>query len=219
MQDFPANSAKARAQSQPPRGERPKRIERVTSVEASRRRRGVGRKFKEAFIGGTAQMAIDYMVTDIVVPAIRDLMFDAFEGGLDRLIYGDSRRSRRNGRPLSYEDINRPQVNYSGMSTSTSRPPTSSTRMLSRRSRARHDFDDIIISSRAEAQEVLDQMYELLSRSDVVLVSELYEMTGIQSSHNDHKWGWTSLSGAKIARLRNNRGFVLDLPEPQPLGV
>lgn len=214
MHDFPPNSAKARARSEgPPPTERPEKIERITSAEASRRKRGLGRQFKETFIGGTARGAIDYVVADIIIPEIRDLVFDAFQGGLDRLIYGDSRRSRRGGPPTSsYSNLG--HVNYQGISSN--RPPTSSTRTLSRQSRARQNFDEIVIPSRAEAEEVLDRMFEFLSRYGQVTVSDLYEMTGISSSHTDQKWGWTTLPGAKVVRLRTG-GFLLDLPEPEAL--
>jgi hypothetical protein len=48
-------------------------------------------------------------------------------------------------------------------------------------------------------------------------VADLYELTGLESNHTDMKWGWTQLRGAKAVRLRTG-GFLLDLPEPQPLG-
>ncbi|MFL5661343.1 MAG: hypothetical protein ACJ8BW_08315 [Ktedonobacteraceae bacterium] len=215
MQDFPANSAKARAQSEgrdPERG--PERIERVTSAEASRRKRGLGSQFKNTFINGNARMAADYMFAEIVVPAIRDLVFDAFQGGLDRLIYGE-RRSRRGGTASSYSEVGR--VNYAGISSNRPSSSTSaSTRTLSRQARARQDFDEVVIPSRVEAEEVLDRLFEFLSRYGIVRVSELYAMTGIATDHTDHKWGWTSLRGAKVVRLRSG-GFLLDLPEPEAL--
>jgi hypothetical protein len=214
MQDFPANSAKARARSESSSpSKRPEKIERITSAEADRRPKGLGRKFKDTFIGGTARQAADYAVTDIVIPAVRDLMFDAIQGSLDRLIYGDSRRSRGGGPSSSYSNAG--HVNYQGI-MSPNRPAPSPTRRLSRQSRARQNFDEIVISSRAEAEEVLDRMFEFLSRYGVVRVDELYEMIGIDSTHTDHKWGWTSLGGAKVARLRTG-GFLLDLPEPEAL--
>lgn len=89
--------------------------------------------------------------------------------------------------------------------------------MLSRQARVRHDFDEIVIPSRAEANEVLDQMFEFLSRYGVVKVFELYEMVGIRPDHTDHKWGWTSLPGAQVRTVKGGRGYLLDLPEPQPL--
>lgn len=215
MQDYPPNSAKARARAEGlPQDERPERIERVTSAEAVRRKRGLGRQFRETFIGGTARGAWDYMLVDVVIPAIQDTLIDAFQGGIERLIKGESRRYRRYS-SSPYSQVG--HVNYQGMSTTMNRPPTSSgTRMLSRQARARHDFGEIVIGSRTEANEVIDRMYEFLDRYGVVRVSELYEMTDIPTSHTDQKWGWTSLSGAKARRLRTG-GFMLDLPEPQPL--
>ena len=210
MQDFPANSAKARERSEgPPQDARRTKIEQVTSAEAVRRKRGLGSRFRETFIGGSARGAAEYVVTDVVVPTVRDLIFESLQGGLDRLIYGDT-RPRRGVTTSSYSNLG--HMNYQGMSSN--RPPT--TRSLSQRSRTRHDFGEIVIPNRQEAEEVLDRMYDVLSRYGSVPVADLYELTGIQSSHADHKWGWTSLRGAKVARLRTG-GYLLDLPNPEPL--
>jgi hypothetical protein len=84
------------------------------------------------------------------------------------------------------------------------------------KSRTRHDFGEIEIPNRQEAEEVLDRLYDILSRYGSVPVADLYELTGIHSSHADHKWGWTSLRGAKIRTMRNG-GYLLDLPNPEPL--
>jgi hypothetical protein len=219
MQDFPPNSQKAKTRSEDLRpGERPEKIERVTSAEAERRKRGLGRQFKETFIGGSARGAAEYMVTDVVVPAIRDTLFNALQGGLDRLIYVDTRLRRVGvGSRSPYSDGEPPRVAYNTMSTirSTARPPAP--RMLSQSSRARQEFDEIIIQSRPEAEDVIDRMFDWLSRYGIVTVAELYEMTGIQSSHTDHKWGWTQLRGARVVPVRG-KGYLLDLPEPESLG-
>lgn len=218
MHDFPGNSQKAKARAQtppPPPEERPK-VERVTTSKPEQRKRGLSRRFKETFIGGTARDTAEYMVSDVVVPAVRDMLFDAFESGLHRLIYGESNRTRRN-MPSSYSNVG--HVNYQGMSTS--RPAAGAyqqpaERKMSRRSRSRHDFGEIIIDNRREADEVLELMFEYLNRFGEVKVADLYEMTGIAASHVDHKWGWTSLQGAKLVRTRDGR-FLLDLPEPGAL--
>ena len=211
MQDFPANSAKARARSEGPHPQGPpERVEQVTSAEASRRKRGVGRQFKQTFIGGTARGAIDYVFADVIVPAIRDLMFESFRDGMEKWVYGDSRIRRNRTLGDRYSDVG--HVNYQGMSTTTRRPPTSP-RTISSQSRSRQTFDEVVIRSRVEAEEVLDRMFDTLSRFGVVKVAELYEMTGIRSDHTDHKWGWTSLRGAKVATLRDGT-YLLDLPEP-----
>jgi len=207
MQDFPANSRRAQERSEgPPEDERTRKIEQVTSAEATRRKRGLGRQFKDTFISGSARSAAEYMVTEVVVPAIRDTLFDAIQGGIERLIYGESRSGgMRRGAPPSYSNLG--HVNYQGYS----KPPVS--RSLSQQSRARHDFGEIIIPNRQEAEDVIDLMLEELSRYNSVSVATLYELTGIQSSHTDHRWGWTALRGVKPRRLRDGR-YALALPAP-----
>jgi hypothetical protein len=148
------------------------------------------------------------MTLEVIVPAIQNTLIDAIQGGFERLIRGDS-RPRRSGSSSAYPSG---YVDYQGQSSN--RPPTM--RTISQQSRTRHDFGEIVIQSRREAEEVLDRMYDILSRYGVVPVADLYELTGIQSSHADHKWGWTSLRGAKARRLRDNR-YLLELPSPQPL--
>lgn len=214
MQDFPANSQKAKARSEAPPAEERPQVKRVTTAPAEQRKRGLGHKFKETFIGGSLRDTVEYMVTDIVVPAVQDLLYDTLEGGLRRMIHGESNVRSRGAAASSYSNVGR--VNYQGMSI---KPPTtapSSNRMLSRRSRTKQDFAEIIIESRREADEALEQMYEFLSRFGVVYVADLYGLTGIQSSHVDYKWGWTSLQGSKVARMRDGR-FLLDIPKPDLL--
>lgn len=207
MQDFPANSSKAKT-SQPK-----EKIERVTSAETVRRKRGLGRQFKETFIGGDARSSMEYVMFDVLIPSAKDMLFEAFESGFRRYIFGEDNRKRRSGSSDGYSGLG--HVAYNRMNPSAAK--TAEPRLLSRRSRARHDFDELIIPSRPEAEEVIDQMFDLLSRYGEVSVADLYELTGIQSTHTDMKWGWTSLRGAKALRTHKG-GFLLDLPEPEALG-
>lgn len=207
MQDFPSNSRKAaRAQAAPP--SEPKRVEQVTSAPADRRRKGLGRQFKETFIGGSAKMAASYMVEEVIIPAFKDTMIDALQGGIEKLFLGDT-RSRRSTPSSSHPNVGR--FDYSGISTGKTKPAAQSQRSLARRTR--HAFDDILLHSRQDATEVLDQMFEILSRYGSVSVSDLYALTGIRGDHTDVKWGWVELRGAKVVKMRNGK-YVLDLPEP-----
>lgn len=210
MQDFPANSAKAKVRSEgPPQDQtRGEAVRQITSAEAVRRKRGVGRRFKETFVSGSAKMAFDYMVLEVVIPAVQDTLIDAFQGGVERLIRGEGARSRRGSTPSSYSGLG--HVNYQGMSKA---PPT---RSLSQRSRSRHDFGEIVIQSRQEGEDVLERLFDILSRYGSVSVADLYALTGIEAGHTDHKWGWTSLRGARVEKLRTG-GYLLALPHTEPL--
>ena len=69
--------------------------------------------------------------------------------------------------------------------------------------------------NRAEAEEVIDRLFELVSIYESATVADLYELVGLSSTHTDHKWGWTDLMGAGVSRIRG--GYLLDLPDPEPL--
>jgi hypothetical protein len=206
MEPFPGNSAKTRAADRDP-----KRVERVTS-SAVRRRKPLGKQFKHTFFGGDARSAIEYMIAEVLVPAAKEAIVDAMSSGFEKLVYGESRRKRGPGPmagALGYVSYNRQGAQRG--------PATVEPQRMSRQARARHAFDEIVIGSRTEAEEVLDRMYDLLSRYDSVAVADLYDLTGIESSHTDHKWGWRELHGSGVGRVRGG-GYVLDLPEPEPLG-
>lgn len=209
MENFPPNSRKAREPDEP------KKIERITSADATRRPKRLGRRLKDVFIGEDPRATMDYVVMDVIIPGARDMMFDAVEAGFQRLIYGESARRRGHSSPNPYGG-NQPHVDYARISrgpVGAAQPPQQ--RMVSRRSRARGSFDELIIPSRREAEEVIDRLFDILSQYGQVSVAHLYELTGVQSSHTDIKWGWTQLRGAKAVPLRQG-GFLLDLPEPEP---
>src|SRR4051794_38766690 len=113
MQEFPANSQKAKTRTEAT--PEPRKIERVTTATAEQRKRGLGRQFKDTFIGGSARMAAEYMVTEVVVPANQTTLIEAFQGGVERLILGDRGRPRRSTISSPYANVGR--VNYQGMSS------------------------------------------------------------------------------------------------------
>jgi hypothetical protein len=206
MDEFPPNSKRMRETE--PR----EKIKPVTSAKAVRRKRGLGRQFKATFFSGNGRDVFSYMIEEVAIPRIRDMFHDAMQSGIDRLIYGDARRPRRTSGPMGTSSVG--HVDYRGMGVSSA---TSPQRILSRQSKARHDFDELVIASAQDANEVLDRMFDILSRYGEVTVAHLYELTGIQSSHTDMKWGWTSLRGARAMRLAQG-GYLLDLPRPEELG-
>jgi hypothetical protein len=208
MQEFPANSAKTRRLLKVPKpGERP-RVERVVSGDVKTRKRGLGKQFKETFIAGSLRGTRDYVIMEVIVPQIKEMVFDAFQSGLQKWIFGESRIRRGTPPPTGYGSV--PKVNYQSMSQQPK------ARTISTQARARGSFDEIVIASRIEAEEVLERMFDILQNYEVVLVSDLYALTGIETSHTDHRWGWTSLRGAKVIPVRGH-GYLLELPDPEPL--
>lgn len=205
MENFPPNSQKARLNVNPPKV---KRVQQVTSGTAVRKKPSLGRQFSATFMGGTATTAFQYMIANVIIPSIRDMFVEAAQSGVERLFYGDGGRGGRRAGPSPYG-----RVQYNQPVT---RPQAAVQQVLPRQVRARHAFDEVVIQTRQEAEDVLDAMFDLLSQYESVNVADLYELTGIQSSHTDHKWGWVELRGATVGRTRSGQYF-LDLPEPEPL--
>lgn len=200
----------------PPNSEASKRlidrdIKRVTTSEPVRKKKSLRKQFSETFIAGDVRTAIRYVMFDVLLPAAKDTIVDAASSGFEKWIFGDSRRHRGvvtpQAGPTGYVSYNRVSMGGSRMA--------SAQRVMSRRARARHDFDEIILDSREEAEEVIDRLFDLVSRYDTATVADLYELVGLASTHTDHKWGWTDVRGAGVSRVRD--GYLLDLPEPYPL--
>lgn len=86
---------------------------------------------------------------------------------------------------------------------------------MSHRARSTHDFGEIIIDTRVEAEAVIDKMFHQMEKYGQVTVSDLYDLVGITSAYTDNKWGWIDLQGTDIRRTRD--GYLLKLPPPDSL--
>lgn len=206
METFPPNSDRAKAEPDTITPEE-KKVEQVTAGPVQRRKKPLGKRFQETFVSGDAKNALHFVLFTVLIPAAKDAIVEAGSQGIERMVFGEARKGSRGVRPGGATG----HVSYNRMSMNDS-PPTPN---LSRRARARHDFDEIVLQTRGEAEEVIERLYDLLSRYESATVADLYELTGIKSSYTDQKWGWTQLRGAGVARVRN--GYLLDLPEPEPL--
>jgi len=152
----------------------------------------------------------------VLLPAAKDAVSDAVSQGMDRLIFGESRRSgsRSSSRPgtSGYTAYNR----YSSTAPwKNDRREDPRTRDVSRKSRASHDFGEILLGSRIEADDVIEKLYELCSQYGQATVADMYDLVGITPQFTDEKWGWTEMQGADIKRTRD--GYVLILPRPETL--
>jgi len=205
--EFPPNNEKSRK-------ERDKKVERVTKGEVTRKKKSLRKQFSEVFIAGDMKSTARFVVMGVLLPAARDMIYDAASEGVHKLIFGDKGR-RRGGSTTPYSGpTGHIAYNRYSRDPRDDRPPFP-TRSMSQRGRARHDFDEIVLDQRVEAEEVIDRLYDVVSRYESATVADLYDLVGLPSTHTDHKWGWTDLRGAGVSRIRD--GYLLDLPDPEPL--
>ncbi len=183
------------------------------------RKKPLSKRFKETFTGDDTKSVGSYILFDVLIPAAKDMVADAVSQGVERKLFGEVRSTSRRGgyRPgsafgnTSYNAYNR----YALSSSPRREDPRSGSTAPNRRSRASHNFDEIILATRVEATEVIDRLFSIISQYEVATVSDLYELVGITADYTDDKWGWTDIRGADITRIQN--GYLLDLPRPSPI--
>lgn len=213
MENFPANSHNAKIDKEE---DEPKRVLKVVTNDVVRKPKTRTQRFLNTFLANSdGTSVIGYVVNEILVPAAKDMIADAFIQGVERAIFGETRSPSR--RSASRPGNGPSYVNYSRYSTpvGTTRREESTRPPMSRRARGMHDFDEILLATRAEAEEVLKRMHDLIDRYGTVSVSDLYEMLGLDVSYTDEKYGWLDLTRSGVHYTRS--GYMLDLPRPEPL--
>lgn len=158
------------------------------------------------------------VIKNRIAPGIVDLMHDATVGVIDGVFdRGRSSRDIRDQASLSRRASSR--SNERGKSTTSfsydSISGKRNSRTISDVGRRNHDFTEVVFEKRVEAQDVLDRMRSRLEQYDVVSVSDLYSIVGIDDTVQDNQWGWTNLDGSYVRRYRGS--FILDLPPTSPL--
>jgi len=204
--NFPSNS------KSPPPEDESRKVERVIIGGVKSRPKSIGKRLKEALIGGDSKSVIQYVIVEVVIPQVKDMLAEAATQGFERFIFGES---RSNSRRSSVRTQGSRYTNYSGYSARGNRPLGNAVReertILSVRT---HNEDELIFQTRSDAQAVLERMYDLLEEYNAVSVADLkamIEKSSNHTAHTDQKWGWEELSGAEIRRVRD--GYLLYLPK------
>lgn len=192
--------------------EKKPKVEKIIAGRAVRRKTPLGKRFVETFFSGSNSVWT-YILHDILLPAAKDTITDVVSQGIERMVYGESRStSRRTGTrpagPAGYVSYNR----YSQTSQQREQP-----RVMSRRARASHDFQDIILPTRAEAESVIDALYDLVQKYEQATVADLYGLVGIPAEFTDENWGWRDISRLGQGPKRMTDGYWLPLQKPEPL--
>ena len=191
MAEYKSNSHRSKEQSSD------KKVEKVISGNAKVKKRSA--------LSDDIQNIKSYVVMDVLIPAAKKAISDIVTNGVDMILYpgGNGRPKRSNANHVSYRSY------YDNRDRDRRYDPETRSR------RSSYSYDDIIIDTRAEAEEVLERMDELLDTYNVVSVADLYDLVGISCSYTDNKYGWTNLRNAEVIRVRD--GYFLKLPKAGPI--
>lgn len=200
--DYKPNSNRYKKEQSNAPAER-KKVEKVVKGTVKTRKKSEVSKLKDVFISEDVSNVKSYIVMDVLIPAAKKAISDIVRDGIDMILYGDTHRGRSSS-SASY-------VSYRSYSDRDRRD----TRRESSRTRVGYDYDDIVLESRVEAEEVLQRMDELIETYGIVSVADLYDLVGKTCNYTDNKYGWTNIRNAEPVRVRD--GYLLKMPKAGPI--
>lgn len=212
-EEFPSNNQTQKS-SKPEERQKLEPVVKSAPVEVGKTR---WEKFKDSFLKGQdARTVISGVWRDVLLPAAQDMIVSAIQEGAERSVYGEGRGSgKRRGTSSAFGGaVQNAYTSYRSIGSSNSRQPETR-RDTTERSRATHDFRDLLFNSRSEAIDVLDNMFSILDQFEQVTVMDFYDLAGYTSKFTDENYGWTDLRGSQPRRRPD--GYVIDLPRPVPL--
>ena len=193
----------------------------VTKVVTSTvriKKRSFGKKLAGIFLEDSTKSVGGYLINDVLIPAGKNLICDivGWGGFAEMLLWGEKRgsRTRREG--------NRSVVDYRGFSGSSldrdrNRDRDNRDRRdISRVGRTRHDFAEVMIATRGEAEEVLSQLQDFIIDYHEASVADFYGLVDIPSTPQDGNFGWFDLRGTDV-KGDARHGYFIDFPRVQSL--
>lgn len=196
--DYPSNSRKKVSER-----EALMKKKKLISGKVSIKKKPFLQRLHDGLFGEGLAIASSYVFNEILLPAAKSTISDMINGATDMILFQDDRNRprRERGRTIytPYDKRYDPRKEREEHSYS----------------RVRRSFDDLVFSSRRDAEEIRDHLVDIIAEYGSASISDLYDAVEIDSTNfTDDKYGWTSLRNAVIVPNRRG-GFILELPKPK----
>lgn len=212
MENYQGNSKRAKENPLPE-----KKIEKAIVGEVILKKKPMGRRFKDLIARPDFGNAVKHVVTYTLAPAAIHTIVKGLNDLIEMIFYGErgNRYRSNSGSHFSYHSS--PLQNRSYNDIGYSRIVGQRAPAVDRgpRRTSRHDQDDVILTSRKEAELVLEGMIDVIENYEAVSVADLNDLLGLPTTHTDYKWGWVYLGDVPIRQVRE--GFLIDLPPAEPI--
>lgn len=200
MENLPNNSGKAS-----PSTTHEKRVDKVVKGEV-KHRQSFGKMVRDSFIPEDVENAGSYILSNMIVPGIRDGFFSVLRGILDYWSGGV-------GGPkfTTSSGIRTQKYSYNQLyNRRNAAPPESSSTPAQR-----YAYDDIVVPTIAEAEEVIAALKDIIRVYQVARVADLFDLVGVTGSYTDNNYGWPNLDRAGYQRVSG--GYLLTFPKAMPI--
>lgn len=202
INSLPSNSHKSREQERKQYNNPEKKIEPVVSAKATTKKKSGIVRLADVFLPEDVESVKSYILADVIIPKIKNMLHDIGSEAWDSFwgISGRSTRSNTASR-VSY-------VSYDKYSQNRGQDQP--------RQSSGVNYEEIIFSTRGDAESVYDRMSELCDSFGAVSVADVYELADVTNdNYTLNKYGWTSMEGAQVVRLSGG-GFTIKMPKARP---
>lgn len=183
----------------PAQPERPK-PEKVISGKAVAKPKGKLAQIAGNFIVEDFKKVKEYIIKDVILPTLKDMLWTSIARGSERMLYGESGHSPKNSKlgHINYGGIFKQVVSNGDPARSTNR---------------QHFLDSIILDDYGDAQRVLAAMEAYIAKYGSVTVAELHEFIDEpMGDYTNTQWGWRSVNTVTITRVSDGK-YKINLPE------
>lgn len=199
MDEFKPNSYKSKTE-EPKKPE--KKVEKVVTGTVTTKKKSEFSKFAGNFIAEDAGNLGNYILQDVLIPALKNTIEDIVTKGIRMFLRGDTgeRRSGTSASKVSYRSYYEGDRRYA--------EPT--------RTKSAFDYDELIFPTRGDAELVLDALNDILETYRVASVADFYELANVtNNNYQAHKYGWTDIGGARVMPVRE--GYMIKMPRALPI--
>lgn len=202
MENYTPNSHKFKGEQQAEAIPEKKKVEKVVSGKAKTKKKSELTKLASIFIPEDITNVGTYIVADILVPKVKDVISDI----VNTLLFGEGGRGRKS--------VSGTKVSYRSFYEKNNDRSSTGVRAGSRDS---FDYENIIFETAGDAEMVLQSMDDILDQYRIVSVGDLYDLADVSTTNFQvNNYGWTDLSSAKVVRMRDG-DYTIKFPRPLPI--
>lgn len=178
-----------------------KKIEPI--VTGKIKKKSEARRFADSFLSEDISSVRQYVISDVLIPAIKKAISDIVTEGIDILLYGESGRSKKSSATS--------KVSYSKFYDKDDRRGPQPVRS------AVFDYDTISFNSRGDAEAVISALEDIIDRYGVASVGDFYDLAQVSTTnYSANKYGWTDIRTAEPVRCRDG-GYIIKMPRAMPI--
>lgn len=194
--DFPGNSDKSKQELSAPKREK------VVEGKVEKHKPSFFKKATSVIFSDVSEEDLrTELIFDYLVPTIKDTVVEMGKMLLDAIFYGSTSTHKKSSGSKPY------RVSYSDYYDKDKKPAATKA--------SSYNFDEITMASRADAEQVLDNLIDITREYGQASVGDFCDLVGVDNNFTDYKYGWTDLTRTTVSRTRD--GYIINFPKPTKL--